>query len=64
MTPTTTKVYVGHCAEGHAERKVVLRVDDGNRNNEHSAKMVRCAECGSITRCEPDATKVKEVLSE
>jgi len=64
MTLNTTKVYVGHCADQHATRAVTLRLDDGSRNNEYTHKWVRCAECGSITRCEPDGSKVKEALSE
>ena len=59
---TTTKVYVGHCANGHDEREVVLRTDDGNRNNEHTSKMVRCHKYDSITKCDPAPDRVGEVL--
>jgi hypothetical protein len=62
MTLTTTKVYAGTCDRTHSERDVLLVLDDGSRNNDHSAKMVRCAECRQIVKCDPDPDRLAEVM--
>jgi len=62
MTLTTTKIYTGTCTHTHPEREVLLCIDDGSRNNDHSAKMVRCGECGHITKCDPDPERLAEVM--